>query len=193
MKRSAAIEKIVEVFRQDLLIFANGMISRESHSIHDRAGHFYMIGSMGMTAPIALGVAMHKPERQVVAVDGDGNAFSNLGALAMIANSKVKNLIHIVLDNGAYESTGGQACLSREISLHKIAAAVGYKNIKFFTHWTSFEQALPSIKHAAQPAFLHLKVDSGRLQRPPRISLEPNELAIRFKKEVNKESSLRDT
>ena len=84
------------------VVHANGFICRESFALIDRKANFYMIGSMGLASSIGLGVAMNKPEKKVIIIDGDGNVFMAVGTLAMIAAEAPENLIHVGIDNEVY-------------------------------------------------------------------------------------------
>ncbi len=130
MRRSEAIKKIFENTHSDaLFIFANGRIGREAYVEQDRKGNFYMLSSMGKAASIGLGVAMNAPEKQVVVVDGDGNALMNMDNFAMVGYAGPTNMTHIVLDNKSHDTTGGQESLSTKIDLSKVAEACGYANV----------------------------------------------------------------
>ena len=107
--RYRAIEKILEqVESGDVVLSTTGMISREVFQTKDRPGNFYMLGSMGLLSSFGLGLALLQPDRRVFVLEGDGSALMSLGTLPLIAAEQVANLIHLVLDNEAYESTGGQ-------------------------------------------------------------------------------------
>jgi len=109
MKRYEAIEIITESLKGDeLVISANGLISRELFTIKDSPRNFYMLGSMGLASSIGFGLAFSLPNKKVVVIDGDGNILMNLGSLATIGHFAPSNLIHFVLDNEMHASTGGQ-------------------------------------------------------------------------------------
>ena len=129
MKLATALGAIVPLLRDELVVHANGFISRESFNIEDRLGNFYMIGSMGLASSIALGVALNKPERRVVVFDGDGNVLMNLGSLAMISALQPRNFVHVVYDNEAYGSTGNQRTVSGQVPLDEIAREIGRAHV----------------------------------------------------------------
>ena len=120
-----AITIITDLLQDQLVVCANGLISRETFTIRDRVENFYMIGSMGLASSIGLGVALNKPSRKVIILDGDGNLLMNLGSLPMIGSLQPKNLLHIVLDNEVYASTGKQPTISNVIELEDIANQPG--------------------------------------------------------------------
>ena len=102
MNYREAITTITELLDDQLVVCANGLISREAFTIRDRLENFYMIGSMGMASSIGLGVALNKPARKVIILEGDGNLLMNLGSLPMAGSLQPGNLLHIVLDNEVY-------------------------------------------------------------------------------------------
>jgi phosphonopyruvate decarboxylase len=108
------------------LLASTGYCGRELYAIADRPNHFYMVGSMGCVVPLALGLALARPNLRVIALDGDGAALMRMGALATLGAYGPPNLLHLLLDNGAHDSTGGQATVSPRVSFAEVAAACGY-------------------------------------------------------------------
>ena len=93
MTRAEAIQAVLSKLTDELVIICNGFPSREAFAFRDRPENFYMIGSMGLTPAIGIGVALAKPSRMVVVFDGDGNVLMNMGTLATIAAHQPKNLL----------------------------------------------------------------------------------------------------
>ena len=125
--RYTAIQAILRrVNPEDLVLSTTGMISREVFVTNDRAGNFYMIGSMGLLSSFGLGLALQFPEKKVYILEGDGSALMSLGTLPLIATESPKNLFHVILDNEAYESTGSQPSISSKVDLDEIAEGSGY-------------------------------------------------------------------
>ena len=108
ISRAQAMAALLELLTDQPVIICNGFPSREAHKIADRPTHFYMIGSMGNAPAIALGVALAKPNKQVITFDGDGNVLMGMGTLATVGALKPKNFIHVVFDNEVYGTTGNQ-------------------------------------------------------------------------------------
>ena len=108
------------------IISANGYISRDLFEVCDKPTNFYMIGSMGLSSSIGLGIALKNSKKKVFVFDGDGNILMNLGSLVTIGSLKPKNLIHIVFDNKIHESTGGQPTHSAHVSIESFAKAANY-------------------------------------------------------------------
>jgi sulfopyruvate decarboxylase subunit beta len=151
-----------------------GYISRDLFNIEDRPEHFYMVGSMGMAAPVALGVALGTPGRRVVVLDGDGSYAMNLGCLPMIAANRPE-LLHVVLDNGAHESTGGQrtAGIGDPVAM---ALAAGYAA----AYSVASLDELAELDLTAAPTLLHLRCLPRDYPAGRRVDLTPQQLVARF-------------
>lgn len=126
--RQEALRQIVKhtTAAATVLLASTGFCGRKRYAIDDRSNHLYMVGSMGCVLPLALGLAMARPDLRVVALDGDGAALMRLGAFASVGTYGPSNLMHLLLDNGAHESTGGQATVSSSVAFAHVAAACGY-------------------------------------------------------------------
>ncbi len=111
----------------DAIVSTTGEISRELFARHDRAGNFYMQGSMGHAPSIALGVALTRTGRRVIVLDGDGAALMHLGALSTIGALEPRDFVHVILDNEAYATTGNQPTTSSVTRLEEVALACGYR------------------------------------------------------------------
>jgi thiamine pyrophosphate-dependent acetolactate synthase large subunit-like protein len=114
IRRIDAIRQIMADVTDELVVATTGHISRELFVVRDRPENFYMCGSMGMALPIALGVALNT-DRQVICLNGDGAALMALSAMVVVRHLRPKNLVHYVLDNGTYASTGGQPTASGSV------------------------------------------------------------------------------
>jgi len=108
------------------VLASTGFCGRELYAVDDRPNQLYMVGSMGCVVPLALGLALARPDLQVLALDGDGAALMRLGAFATVGAYGPPNLRHLLLDNGAHDSTGGQATVSPNVSFAEVAAGCGY-------------------------------------------------------------------
>ena len=126
--RTAALREVVAHTPRDVtaVLASTGFCGRELFAVDDRPNQLYMVGSMGCVVPLALGLALARPDLRVVALDGDGAALMRLGAFATVGAYGPANLQHLLIDNGAHDSTGGQATVSTVISFADIAAACGY-------------------------------------------------------------------
>ncbi|HAV42594.1 TPA: sulfopyruvate decarboxylase subunit beta [bacterium] len=180
MKRIEVIKKIIKhLSDEDIAIFTTGMISREAFSIKDRRANFYMIGSMGLVSSVGLGMALNTL-RKVVIFDGDGSALMDLGTLGMIGTEVPSNLIHIVLDNESYQSTGGQPTISKMIDLSSVAKAVGYKWTIKMTKKAELSK-LPIFLKKGGPGFMLIKVERKGIEEIPRILHNPERLTERIR------------
>jgi len=181
MKRYAALEVVVQsLARSDLVISSTGMISRELYTIADSERNFYMIGSMGQASSIGLGLALSLPEKRIVVLDGDGAILMNTGSLATIGNFAPPNLLHIILDNEVYDSTGGQKTVSATARLEAIAEATGYPFNRRATSEEELRQALADAEEKG-PAFILVKVEKGSVEGVGRVTHSPPELKARFR------------
>jgi sulfopyruvate decarboxylase subunit beta len=164
-------------------IHANGFIGRAGHASRDAAESFYMIGSMGLAASIGLGVALARPERPVLVLDGDGNVLMNLGTLATIAARAPRNLLHVCFDNGAHASTGGQPTITPAIALDAVARAAGYRTVTRVDTVPALAAEAPRFLGSAGPAFLHVRLTLGPDGAPaPRIPYRPEEMTARVRR-----------
>ena len=160
MIRKEAIKIASEEAINSPIISANGYISRDLFETDDKDTNFYMIGSMGLSSSIALGVALKNPEKRVYVFDGDGNILMNLGSLTTIGKLKPKNLIHLVFDNQSHESTGGQPSNTRNIDLYKIAKSSNYKAFKTNSK-IDLKKILRRIKNIDGPIMILVKITKG--------------------------------
>lgn len=187
MKLAEALSVVIPLLRDELVVHANGFISRESFNISDRPGNFYMIGSMGLASSIALGVALNKPERRVVVFDGDGNILMNLGSLAMIGALQPRNLMHVVFDNEAYGSTGNQRTISGQVALEELARSAGYQHVQKVDTESALRATAPGFLKHPGPSFLLIKIEPDREERKiGRIAHEPPQIAKRFMATIGK-------
>ena len=183
MKVSEVIKTILSRLRNsDIALFTTGLISREAFAVKDRPQNFYMLGSMGLVSSIGLGIALNT-SKKVVIFDGDGSLLMDLGAMATISSQKPDNLFHIVLDNEAYESTGNQPTVSKDIDLAEIAKAAGYRTVYKFCSFKQLKSKITTLLNQKGPVFilLKLKVSDDRVV-PPRVSVSPLALTERTKR-----------
>ncbi len=126
--RRAALERVIAHTPLDstVVLASTGFCGRELCALADRPNQLYMVGSMGCVTSLALGLALARPDLGVVALDGDGAGLMRMGAFATLGAYGPANLTHVLLDNGAHDSTGGQATVSANVSFAAIAAACGY-------------------------------------------------------------------
>jgi phosphonopyruvate decarboxylase len=128
VSRHDALERVIAHTPKEsaVVLASTGFCGRELYAIDDRENQLYLVGSMGCVTPMALGLALSRPDLRVVALDGDGAALMRMGVFATLGAYGPSNLTHLLLDNGAHESTGAQATVSREVDFASIASACGY-------------------------------------------------------------------
>jgi sulfopyruvate decarboxylase subunit beta len=180
MKGAEAFQELIPLFKDAPVVHANGFICRESFSLQDRKANFYMIGSMGLASSIGLGVALCKPDRKVIILDGDGNVLMAMGTLAMIAAEAPKNLVHVVIDNEVYESTGKQRSISNAIALEKVAESSGYRQALRVEKKEEIKPAFEKLMNSEGPSFLLIKVEPCFDPKTGRVTHTPEEITQRF-------------
>lgn len=184
MIKKNIIKQICSQHQDAIIVSANGFISRDLFEANDKSSNFYMIGSMGLSSSIALGIALKNTNKKIFVFDGDGNILMNLGSLVTIGFQKPKNLIHFVFDNEAHESTGGQPTMSSKIQLEKIAKSVNYKIFKIETK-KELENMLNKLKNNDGPLFVLIKVKNSK-KISKRVEYSPEEIKFRFMEYLEK-------
>ena len=187
MDRYRAIETILEhVTDDDLVLSATGMISREAFATLDRPGNFYMLGSMGLLSSFGLGLAVLTPKRRVIVLEGDGSALMSLGALPLIAAERPGNLVHIVLDNEAYESTGAQPSITSKVDLGEVGRGCGYARVARADEAGALDRSLSGCALGAGPVLILVKVGIAPVEGIPRVSHSPLEIRDRFMEAIQR-------
>lgn len=179
--RAAVLERFLALTNdQTAVVATTGKCGRELFTLADRPQHIYQVGSMGGATGMALGVALNSPKRTVV-LDGDGAALMKLGAMATVGAYNPQNLIHILLDNGVHDSTGGQATVSPFVDFAGVALACGYRWAGSCDSLEGFEAAWGAANAAAGPALIHARIAPGSMDKLGRPTVKPPEVAQRFK------------
>jgi phosphonopyruvate decarboxylase len=185
MTREEAIEEIA-AHRAGIIVSTTGMISRELYELRGKAGvgherDFLTVGSMGHASSIALSIALQKPQLQVTCLDGDGAALMHMGVLAAIGAQKPRNYCHIVLNNGAHDSVGGQPTIAPFIDIPAIALACGYTKV----YQAKTKEELNNIlaEGIGGLTFIEVKVKKGArkdLGRPKTTPIENKAAFMKF-------------
>lgn len=192
MTREEVIRHITAFSGEDPIVSTTGKASRELFEIRVRNGQphkydFLTVGSMGHSSSIALGIALSKPHTKIWCIDGDGAALMHMGALAVIGSQRPRNLVHIVINNGAHESVGGLPTAARSASLAKVAEACGYVNVKTVGTFAELDAALKDARNADELTFIEAKTAIGAradLGRPTTSAMENREGFMAYLKEL---------
>ncbi|MDA9451760.1 MULTISPECIES: thiamine pyrophosphate-dependent enzyme [Bradyrhizobium] len=163
---------IAKLKHEEAVIGGIGNTNFDLWAAGHRPQNFYMLGSMGLAFPIALGVALAQPDRRVFALEGDGSLLMQLGALSTIATLKPKNLIMIVMDNGIYQITGAQPTPAASVAdIVAIAAGSGLANSAWAADEEDFERLVDAAMSAAAPSLIAVRIDDkpgvGTTRRDP--------------------------
>jgi phosphonopyruvate decarboxylase len=182
--RQEALQEVVArtALRGTVLLASTGFCGRELYAVADRANHLYMVGSMGCVTPLALGLALARPDLKVIALDGDGAALMRLGALATVGAMAPRNFWHLLLDNGVHESTGGQATVSASVAFAAVAAACGYRSC---LDTDSVAQLAPWLDRDGGPHFARLLTRTGTPPDLPRPKVTPAQVRERFMQHIS--------
>jgi len=171
---------------RDIVIATTGFTGRELYACEDRHNQLYVVGSMGCASSIGLGLAWARPDRRVVVLDGDGAMLMRLGALATLAYEQPKNLVHVLLDNEAHESTGGQSTVSHSMNLAGVARACGYTSVSKVENAADLETFIKDRRPGLR--FVALKTRHGVPDDLPRPKVTPREVAGRIRKVLSNET-----
>jgi thiamine pyrophosphate-dependent acetolactate synthase large subunit-like protein len=186
MTRLQALRIIVAHLAGDeLMVHANGAISRESYFCRDRERNIYLLGSMGLPAAVGLGIALHQPRHRVVVLDGDGNLLMGFGNLPLVGALKPKNFTHFVLDNGAYETTGNQPSISIHADLRAAALACGYREAHDVSGEETLQSLCTALLHQPGPHFIRVMVSQETPEKAPRIPYTAQQMKKRFMKAIS--------
>src|SRR6266700_7100950 len=128
-----------------------------------RALNYFSFGAMGIAASHGLGLALGRPDRQVIVLDGDGSLLMNLGTLVTIGAAAPKNLIHFVCRNGTYEANGGHPIPNPAVDFNGLAGAAGYRHLHEFSALADFEARIPALLAQEGPVFATLHIEKGAL------------------------------
>jgi phosphonopyruvate decarboxylase len=189
MSREKAIQTVAAALdERDCIVSTTGMISRELFEYRAAMGQgherdFLTVGSMGHASQIALGIALAQPKRRVWCFDGDGATIMHMGSLAIIANKSPKNYIHVVFNNGAHDSVGGQPTVGLKIDLPAAAKALGYMATYSVDNKAALEAILNNVKQQEGPVILEVKVKKGNrkdLGRPTTTPIQNKEALMNF-------------
>ncbi|WP_455961557.1 phosphonopyruvate decarboxylase [Bacteroides bouchesdurhonensis] len=189
-REEAIIEVASSIEKNAVIVSTTGMISRElfehrtrQNEVHER--DFLTVGSMGHASQIALGIALEKQNRPVYCFDGDGASIMHMGNMAIVAQQNPMNYVHVIFNNGAHDSVGGQPTVGLKIDLPAVAKAVGYRNVFHVETLDELKAALTKIKTINGTTFLEVCVKKGNrkdLGRPTITPVQNKEALMEFLK-----------
>ena len=180
MAREEIIHHIVKASGEDPIVSTTGKASRELFETRVANGQshkydFLTVGSMGHSSSIALGVAINKPKQRIWCVDGDGAILMHMGSMAVLGANKPRNLIHVVINNGAHETVGGMPTVAGNIDLVTISKACGYPNAVSVDNFADLDKELEAAKNKNELSLIEVKSSIGAredLGRPTTTTLE---------------------
>jgi phosphonopyruvate decarboxylase len=180
ISRNEALRHIISLTptADTVVIATTGYTGRELYAIDDRVNQLYMVGSMGCASSLGLGLALARPDKKVVVVDGDGAALMRMGNFATLGAYGPDNLVHIVLDNEAHDSTGAQATVTSGVAFSIIAQACGYGLCVSGEEPGVLDRVLQATDSG--PKFAHLKIATGTIEDLPRPKVTPPEVLARL-------------
>ena len=196
MGREEAIIAAAENLENDAAVISTtGMPSRELFEFRaqKKMGHhrdFLTVGGMGHASQIALGLAMAQPSRPVYCFDGDGAAIMHMGSMAIIGQSGVKNLVHLVFNNGVHDSVGGQPTVGFNINLPQIAKACGYVTAQRVTTLEDLKNAIQGAHVTSGPSFIEVQVRPGNRANIGRPTSTPAQNKTAMMQFLNMEQSI---
>lgn len=188
MVREEIIEHIATVSDTDVVVSTTGKASRELFEIRERRGQthgsdFLTVGSMGHSSSIALAIARQKPDRKIWIIDGDGALLMHMGSMALLGANAPKNIVHVVINNGAHETVGGMPTVAEKIDLCKIADGCGYPNFISVDSFDDLDEALCAAKGRHELSFIEVKCSIGArddLGRPTTTAKENKENFMKY-------------
>ncbi len=164
MNRFDITKRMVALLKhEEAVIGGIGYTNFDLWAVGHRPQNFYMLGSMGLAVPIGLGVALAQPKRKVIALEGDGSILMELGSLATVAARAQKNLAIVIMDNGAYQITGGQKTLTAEgADIVAIAKACGLAQSAWAADESAFEEMIARTLKEDGPWLIGCRIDSEK-------------------------------
>ncbi|MBR4673544.1 MAG: phosphonopyruvate decarboxylase [Victivallales bacterium] len=176
MSREEAIEVILDNMPEDTVYSATtGRATRELFFLREKrnetkAHDFLNVGSMGHASSVALGIALEKKDKHVVTLDGDSAAMMHLGAMTMVSKVKAPNFMHVILNNGAHESVGGQPSAGHLVDFTKIAEACGYATVGHtVSNKNELVAAINQLKNCGRASFIDCRIHKGLARKLPPI------------------------
>jgi len=196
MTREEALEVVLESFNGAHFISTTGKTSRELYEIRDKRGEthdkdFLVVGSMGHCSSIALGLALEKPDKDIICIDGDGAFLMHMGSIAIIGAQKPSNLKHIIINNGAHESVGGQPTVAKKLDIGSIVRACGYQSSFKVGSKEQLREQINEFKNCTGPSLLEILVNKKSRKDLGRPSTNLKDIKNSFSKSLQQSPCLK--
>ncbi|MDE9437860.1 phosphonopyruvate decarboxylase [Xenorhabdus bovienii] len=189
--RAEVLEQLLELAGdQDFLIATTGKTGRELFTLNDRPNNLYCVGSMGYASALAQGIALYALQRTVTIIDGDGAALMHPGNMATIGHLRSPNIIHLLLNNGTYDSTGGQKTLADSVDFAQLALGMGYVHARYCTSHAELAEAYRHAREFARgPVLLIVNIANGSMGNLGRPTVTPEQIARRLQHQIKESFS----
>lgn len=190
MSRERAIEILLErLSDDDVMVSTTGKTSREVFEVREARNEphfrdFLCVGNMGHTSQIALGIALGKPNRKVICLDGDGSFLMHMGSAAVVGDQAPKNLRYILINNGAHESVGGQPTVGFSTDFKRIAEACNFKSVSTASSEEELSQNIDEFLEKDGPSMLEINVKKGSRADLGRPTVKPKDNKVAFMKNL---------
>lgn len=189
--RETIIRHIVDATGSDPIVSTTGKASRELFEIREANGQghqydFLTVGSMGHSSSIALGIALQKPHQKVWIIDGDGAALMHMGSMAVLGASQLGNMVHVVINNEAHETVGGQPTAAAHCNLVQIARGCGYPKAVSVDNLSQLDKALVEAREANELTFIEVKCAIGAREDLGRPTTTARQNKEAFMQELSK-------
>ncbi|MDQ0339012.1 phosphonopyruvate decarboxylase [Caldalkalibacillus uzonensis] len=165
---------------QTVQLVTTGKTGRELYEIEDAPNNFYMVGSMGCVSSLGLGLALTQTNKDIIVIDGDGSLLMRMGSLATNGYYHPHNMLHLLLDNHTYDSTGGQNTVSHNVNFIKIAAAAGYEKCIYIHNVQELVSTIKEWKKSRGLTFVYMKIAKGSKKNLGRPKIKPHEVKERL-------------
>jgi sulfopyruvate decarboxylase subunit beta len=162
MKRDQCFRALARHVTDDEIVVSTYSSAVDWLELGERTLNYFSVGAMGLDSSHALGLALGRPDRRIICLQGDGSLLMNLGCLVTIAAAAPKNLVHFVVQNGNYEANGGHPIPNTEADFAGMARAAGYVHVHDFSELANFEQQAGHVLKQEGPVFATLRVERAQ-------------------------------
>ena len=164
MKRDQCFRALARHVTDDEVVVSTYSSAVDWLDLGERTLNYFSVGAMGLDSSHALGLALGRPDRRIICLQGDGSFLMNLGCLVTIAAAAPKNFVHFVVQNGTYEANGSHPIPNTKVDFAAMARGAGYAHVHEFSELANFEQQAGHVLKQEGPVFATLRVEpSGPL------------------------------